>query len=68
MGCVVTSSYKKESDSADGVSKPVAAVTNDGERFVVHRGNCMLNLYKIDVKGQERESKKLEMFDLIKEI
>ena len=68
MGCVVTSTYKKESGQVDGISKPIATVSNDGKRFVVFRGNLMLHYYEIVEIGQERDSRKLEMIDLAKEI
>ncbi len=68
MGCVVTSPHKKEAESEDGVSKPLAAVMDTGERYVVYRGSMTLHIYDINDEGAQRSTKKVDTIDLIKEI
>ena len=68
MGCTVSTPDKKEADTNDGVSKPVACVTNDGSKYACYRGKLMIHMYEVVEINQERDSKRLETIDLAKEI
>ena len=68
MGCVVNSPHRKEAESEDGVSKPLAAVMDSGERYVVYRGSMTLHIYEIVDDGGSRSTKKVDTIDLVKEI
>ena len=60
MGCVVNSPHRKEAESEDGVSKPLAAVMDSGERYVVYRGSMTLHIYEIVDDGGSRSTKKVD--------
>ena len=62
------SKHSKEAESEDGVSKPLAAVMNSGTRYVVYRGKMTFHVYDVIEVGQERDTKKVEKIDLVKEI
>ena len=68
FGCMVSSSHKKEAASNDGVSKPLAAVNNTGDKVVVFRGKLTLHIYELNQASQERDLKPVDTIDLFKEI
>ena len=68
MGCTVTTPNKKEADTNDGISKPIACVTNNGAKYACYRGKLMIHLYEVIELDQERDAKRIETIDLAKEI
>ena len=68
MGCFCTSEAKKEGNLNDKVSKPLAAVRNDGQQFAVYRGKMFFHIYEIKDGDEERKTNKINSIDLDKEI
>lgn len=65
MGSFLTVPQKDVSDKDDDISKPLAAIDNDGSVIIIYRGGLEFNLYTVHDRS---EYSKKDTINLRKEI